>query len=143
MEISGSKSPRGLIESPIGWKKRIFKPKTVFCQVRPVRFFPNLSMVFPGIRSQDPFHGNQPVEISPGSYRAPDWFAKTYFQAKKQFSFPFPGRPVPTPPVGLGGESPQGIPHHCLSKFMVHTCQKKVKNFYPRVPPSGQIHLKS
>ena len=33
MEISGSKSPRGLIESPIGWKKRIFKPKTVFCHV--------------------------------------------------------------------------------------------------------------
>ena len=28
MEISESRSPRGLIESQIGWKKRNFKPKT-------------------------------------------------------------------------------------------------------------------
>ena len=29
MEISGSKSPRGLIESPVGWKNHIFKLKTI------------------------------------------------------------------------------------------------------------------
>ena len=33
MEISGSKSPRGLIESQIGWKNRISKPKNVFLAV--------------------------------------------------------------------------------------------------------------
>ena len=30
MEISGSKSPRSLIESLIGWKNRIFQPKNGF-----------------------------------------------------------------------------------------------------------------
>ena len=38
IEISGSTSPRGLIESPIGWKRHMFMPITGFCQVRPVRF---------------------------------------------------------------------------------------------------------
>ena len=30
------------------------------------------SMFLQGIRSPDPFHGNQRVEISPGSHREPD-----------------------------------------------------------------------
>ena len=33
MDINGSESPRGLIESPIGGEKLTFKPKTVFGQV--------------------------------------------------------------------------------------------------------------
>ena len=80
MEMSGSKSPRGLIESQIDWEKTYSRAQTRFCQVRPVRF-PKFLMFLPGIRSQDPFHGNQRVEISSASYRDPDWLGNFNFRA--------------------------------------------------------------